>query len=218
MPPNASITSERQTQSVSMMATSIGVGEAPAASGIAEREFELLVGLHQRSIYRLLLGLTRDPDAAETLTQECFLKAFQNRNGFRGGAGLKPWLMRMVFTRVYAHRRSRRVQFWRKLFQRNAEPAASSVSDAVEPLLETMADRRSSAEQQLLAKEHLAAVWEAVARLSKQQRNVFLLRFVEELSLDEIAQAIGVNVASVKTHLRRATLAVRHAVAVWGER
>src|SRR5262249_16525558 len=187
-------------------------------SGIAERELELRVGLHQRSIYPRRVGLPRDPDAAETLTQECFLKAFQTRNGFRGEASVKPWLMRIAINLAYDHRRSRRVQFWRKLFQRNAEPAASSVSDAVEPLLETMADRRSSAEQQLLAKEHLAGVWEAVARLSKQQRNVFLLRFVEELSLEEISQAVGVSVASVKTHLRRATLAVRQAVAVWGER
>jgi RNA polymerase sigma-70 factor, ECF subfamily len=195
-----------------MMATSIGVGEAPAASGIAEREFELLVGLHQRSIYRLLLGLTRDPDAAETLTQECFLKAFQNRNGFRGEASVKTWLMRIAINLAYDHRRSRRVQFWRKLFQRNSDHAVNGTVDSLEPLLETMADRRSSAEQQLLAREHLAAVWEAVGRLSNQQRNVFLLRFVEELSLDEIAQAIGVSVASVKTHLRRATLAVRQAV------
>lgn len=202
------------------MATSIGVGEAPAASGIAEREFEILVALHQRSIYRLLLGLTRDPDAAETLTQECFLKAFQNRNGFRGEASVKTWLMRIAINLAYDHRRSRRVQFWRKLFQRNAEravPENSSSADAIEPLLETMADQRSSAEQQLLAREHLAAVWGAVGKLSNQQRCVFLLRFVEELSLEEIAQAVGVSVASVKTHLRRATLAVRQAVAAWGE-
>ena len=203
------------------MATSIGVGEAPAASGIAEREFELLVGLHQRSIYRLLLGLTRDPDAAETLTQECFLKAFQNRNGFRGEASVKTWLMRIAINLAYDHRRSRRVQFWKKLFQRNSEHAVQagiSPPEGIEPLLEAVADQRSSAEEQLLAKEHLAAVWEVVARLSTQQRNVFLLRFVEELSLDEIAKAIGVSVPSAKTHLRRATLAVRQAVAVWGER
>ena len=202
------------------MATSIGVGEAPAASGIAEREFELLVGLHQRGIYRLLLGLTRDPDAAETLTQECFLKAFQNRNGFRGEASVKTWLTRIAINLAYDHRRSRRVQFWKKLFQRNPEPAgqAGAPADSIEPLLETMPDQRSSAEQQLLAREHLATVWKAVGRLSNQQRNVFLLRFVEEMSLDEIADAIGVSVPSVKTHLRRATLAVREAVVAWSER
>lgn len=202
------------------MATSIGVGEAPAASGIAEREFELLVGLHQRSIYRLLLGLTRDPDAAETLTQECFLKAFQSRSGFRGEASVKTWLTRIAINLAYDHRRSRRVQFWKKLFQRNAEPPSQdgAPADSLEPLLDAMPDQRSSAERQLLAKEHLGAVWEAVGRLSNQQRSVFLLRFVEEMSLDEIAEAIGVSVPSVKTHLRRATLAVRQAVVAWGER
>jgi RNA polymerase sigma-70 factor, ECF subfamily len=203
-----------------MMATSIGVGEVPAASGIAEREFELLVGLHQRGIYRLLLGLTRDPDAAETLAQECFLKAFQNRNGFRGEASVKTWLTRIAINLAYDHRRSRRVQFWKKLFQRNPEPPSQdgAPAESLEPLLDAMPDRRSSVEQQLLAKEHLEAVWEAVGRLSNQQRSVFLLRFVEEMSLDEIAGAIGVSVPSVKTHLRRATLAVRQAVVAWGER
>jgi len=72
-------------------------------------------------------------------------------------------------------------------------------------------EQRTSAERQLLAREQLELVWGAVERLPNQQRTVFLLRFVEEMSLDEIATAIGVGIASVKTHLRRATLAVRQA-------
>lgn len=197
------------------MATSIGVGEAQAASGIAEREFEILVGLHQRSIYRLLLGLTHDPDAAETLTQECFLKAFQSRSSFRGEASAKTWLMRIAINLAYDHRRSRRVQFWKRLFYRSPDAAAqptNTPAQLAEPLLETLADQGTSAEQHLLAREQVAAVWAVVERLPKQQRIVFLLRFVEELSLEEIAQAIGVGVASVKTHLRRATMAVRQSV------
>jgi RNA polymerase sigma-70 factor, ECF subfamily len=207
-----------------MMAASVGVGEARMSSGIAEQEFELLVELHQRSIYRLLLGLTHDPDAAETLTQECFLKAFQNRMKFRGESTVKTWLTRIAINLAYDHRRNRRAQFWKKLFNRNHEGSAAAqtndvAASAAQSLLETLADNHTSAEHQLLAREQLSTVWAAVERLPNQQRTVFLLRFIEEMSLEEIAQAIGVRVASVKTHLRRATLAVRQAVAspMWGE-
>jgi RNA polymerase sigma-70 factor, ECF subfamily len=201
-----------------MMATSIGVSEPQAASGIREREFEMLVELHQRSIYRVLLGLTRDPDAAETLTQECFLKAFQNRGSFRGEASAKTWLTRIAINLAHDHRRNRRMQFWKSLFHRNSAEPVSSPAELGKSPAEALPDGRASAEQHLLAREHLAAVWQAVGRLPHQQRTVFLLRFVEEMSLEEIAQAIGVGIASVKTHLRRATMSVRQAVKVWGER
>jgi RNA polymerase sigma-70 factor (ECF subfamily) len=201
-----------------MMATSIGVSEAQAASGIEEREFAVLVQLHQRGIYRLLLGLTRDPDAAETLTQECFLKAFQNRESFRHEASAKTWLTRIAINLAHDHRRNRRMQFWKGLFRRNQ--ASSGKDDAAEVAVlpvEALADGKASAERRLLAREHLAAVWKAVGRLPQQQRTVFLLRFVEEMSLEEIAQTMDVGLASVKTHLRRATQTVRQVVKVWGE-
>ena len=57
--------------------------------------------------------------------------------------------------------------------------------------------------------EELGAVWEAVAELAPQQREVFVLRFAEELSLDEIADVLGVKVGTVKAHLSRALTAVR---------
>ena len=204
------------------MATSVGVGEARTTSGIAEEEFDLLVELHQRSIYRLLLSLTRDPDAAETLTQDCFLKAFQNRMSFRGDSTAKTWLTRIAINLAYDYRRNRRAQFWKRLFQRADSHAITEAREGTaygaEAWLETLADNHSTAERQLLAREQLAGVWQAVERLPNQQRTVFLLRFVEEMSLEEISQAIGVRVASVKTHLRRATLAVRQAVGtpLWG--
>ena len=53
-------------------------------SAIRPEDFEALVSLHQRRIYRVLLGQLRDPDAAATLTQECFLRAYRNRESFRG--------------------------------------------------------------------------------------------------------------------------------------
>jgi RNA polymerase sigma-70 factor (ECF subfamily) len=67
----------------------------------------------------------------------------------------------------------------------------------------------ASPEQLLLAREEARAVWEAAEQLSRQQRAVFLLRFVEEMELHEIATVLGLQVGSVKTHLFRAVQTVR---------
>jgi RNA polymerase sigma-70 factor (ECF subfamily) len=64
-------------------------------------------------------------------------------------------------------------------------------------------------EQQLLAREQVGHVWKAVSGLSERQRTVFLLRFVEERELSEIAQATGLSEGTVKAHLSRAVGKVR---------
>ncbi len=62
----------------------------------------------------------------------------------------------------------------------------------------------------LLVRAEVQAVWEAARSLSQQQRTIFALRFVEELELNEIAEILGLQVGSVKTHLFRAVHAVRN--------
>ncbi len=68
----------------------------------------------------------------------------------------------------------------------------------------------ASPERILLAREDVRAVWDVASQLSQQQRAVFLLRFVEEMELSEIASALGLQVGSVKTHLFRAVQTVRN--------
>ena len=75
--------------------------------------------------------------------------------------------------------------------------------------IDRVADSRTGAEQALIASEEVAAMWRAVAALAPRQRSVFVLRFVEEMKLQEIGQSLGLSLASVKTHLHRATMAVR---------
>jgi RNA polymerase sigma-70 factor (ECF subfamily) len=159
----------------------------------------VLVLAEQRRIYRMLLAMLRDPDAADSLTQECFLKAYQSRGRFRGECSLRTWLMRIAINLARDHIKNRRWQFWRKLFQGPAgddELAAAAVSQA-------------TPERLLLAREALAGVWTAVDTLPARQRAVFVLRFVEEMSIDEIADATSLRPGTVKSHLSRATGAVR---------
>jgi RNA polymerase sigma-70 factor (ECF subfamily) len=177
-------------------------GAAPAAS-ISANDFDQIVRQHQQRIYRVLLSLVRDAETASVLTQDCFLRAYERRASFRGEASVGTWLVRIAINLARDHRKSVRVRFWRKLFSSPAPDEQSPASP------EQVADLRASPEQDLLARETLAELWQAVDRLSPQQREVFLLRFAEELSLKEIAEALEVEVGTVKAHLSRALRTVR---------
>ncbi len=169
-------------------------------------DFDAVVRAHQPRIYRLMLGMLRDPDAAENLTQECFLKAYQNRHSYRGEASLSTWLIRIAINLIQDHRRSRRWSFWHRLFE---------AGQNVEAMAEGVSDGSPSPERRILAREKLLAVWSAVEHLSEQQRLVFTLRFVEEMSLDEIAAATSLTTGTVKSHLFRAVNKVRRQLKNW---
>ena len=171
-----------------------------AVEGIAAREFAAIVATHRPQIYRFLLASTRDPDLAETLTQDCFLKAHRNWSSFRGESTALTWLMRIAINLEKDHWRSRRLQFWRQ---------ASKNAVDLDEASEWLPSGERSAEQQLLVREQVKKVWKAVDGLSKRQRTVFLLRFVEEQELSEIARATGLSEGTVKAHLSRALARVR---------
>jgi len=166
-------------------------------------DFTLLVQVHQQRIYRVLLGMVRDPDAAQTLTQECFLKAYQKRASFRGEASVGIWLLKIAVNLARDHRRSRLREFRDRSF---------SSSEGVVDLGQRLPDPRASQEQVLLGREEVASVWSVVGELSPQQRAVFILRFIEEMSLEEIAEATSLRLGTVKTHLFRAVRAIRRRV------
>jgi RNA polymerase sigma-70 factor (ECF subfamily) len=166
----------------------------------AAEEFSAVVARHRPQIFRFLLSSTRDVDLAETLTQDCFLKAHRNWSSFRGESSAMTWLMRIAINLQKDHWRNRRMQFWRRT-QSNAV--------ALDEASEWLPSGERSVEQQLLAKERVGQVSKAVDGLSKRQRTVFLLRYVEEAELSEIARATGLSEGTVKAHLSRAVAKVR---------
>lgn len=168
-------------------------------------DFDALVREHRPRILRFLTGMIGDRDAAEDLTQECFLRAHQASDGFRGDAAFSTWLIRIAINLVTDYQRSRRLQFWRMLARSR---------DTTEPgdLAESFADTGPGAERKLIARQQVACVAEAARKLPAQQRSIFLLRFVEELGIAEIAEATGLAEGTVKAHLFRAVRAVRKAV------
>ncbi|MGA3126247.1 MAG: sigma-70 family RNA polymerase sigma factor [Candidatus Korobacteraceae bacterium] len=167
---------------------------------VAEFEnFDSLVLAEQRCIYRVLPTMLRDSDAADNLTQECFLKAYEQRKRFRGECSVRTWLVRIAVNLARDHVKSRHRQFWHSLF---------SASDGSAELLEQVAPH-ASPERSLLARERLAHVFAVVEYLPEQQRAVFVTRFMEEMSTEEIAMAMSLRPATVRTHLYRALSAIK---------
>ena len=169
-----------------------------AASEVAD--FDSLVRLYRAAIFRFIVSSLRDRDAAETLTQECFFRAYRARSGFRGDASVKTWLMRIAVNLVRDHLSNERLKFWRRARRASIDPSAAEA---------WLADRRSSPEAVAGAKQQVAAVWKAVAELPEGQRTVFLLRFVEDMEILEIAAATGLKEGTIKVHLFRALRSVR---------
>jgi RNA polymerase sigma-70 factor (ECF subfamily) len=176
--------------------------EQPAQT-ISSARFDEIIRQHQRRVYRIILLLVKDADAADTLTQECFLRAYRHRNSFRGECTIETWLLRIAVNLVRDHGKNRRLSFWRKLV---------GLEENGVSLHEQLATPQPSAERVLLAREELDAVWTVAACLSRQQRAVFLLRFAEEMSLADIADVLGLKVGSVKAQLFRALGKVRGAL------
>ena len=129
------------------------------------------------------------------------MRAYQKRSSFRGESSVSTWLISIAINLARDHARNRRAGFWRRLF--------SAPAEEVEIALASAADRGASPERSLMARQELDRVWAIVDELPQRQREVFLLRFAEEMPLEEIALALGRELGTVKAHLFRAVGTVR---------
>ena|SRR3984885_5061987 len=184
-----------------VIANAMATGELPAPTVSDAGGVEEWMRLYRGRVFRYILFATRDEDVAESLTQDCFLRAHTAQASFRGECAMSTWLMRIAVNLVRDHQRSMKLRFWK----RAAMLDASEMSDR-------LPDTQSSTEHRLIAQERVATVWRAVETLSERQRSIFLLRFVEELELPEIAEAMRMNVNTVKSHLYRALSVVKRQV------
>ncbi len=172
-------------------------------AALAATSVATLYERYRDRIFRFLLTSVRDRDVAESLTQETFIRAWKAMSSdaqFRGEASPATWLTRIALNLVRDHTRTNRFRFWRNVAQTSV--------DATE-FAGFLPDRGSTAENALIAREQVALLWEAVDGLTERQRTVFLLRFVEELDLAEIAATTGMPMSTVKTHLYRGLAAIR---------
>jgi RNA polymerase sigma-70 factor, ECF subfamily len=165
--------------------------------------FETLVEQHRPRIFRFILASLRNRESAENLTQDCFVRAYKARDQFRGACSAGTWLLQIAANLVRNHESSGRLKFWRRTLRADVD-----LSDAGD----WIPDRQMSPEQMAAARQQVEKIWKVAGRLSGKQRTVFLLRFVEDMELLEIAAVTGMREGTVKTHLFRAVKAVRAAL------
>jgi len=188
--------------SLSLPALATQTQACPTA--ITAEDFEQIVRRYQRKVYRVLLLMLKNPEDADNLTQECFLRAYANIKSFRGECSVQTWLIRIAVNLVRDHARNRRAGFWKRLLRLEDDGV---VRDDREP-----PSIKLSPERGMLAREELDAVWRAVATLSARQKEVFVLRFAEEMELKEIAEVLDLRIGTVKAQLFRAVTSVREQV------
>ncbi len=162
-------------------------------------DFDAVIQRYWPRVFRFVLASVRDHDVAQTLSQDCFFKAYQSRARFRGEASLQTWLMQIAVNLVRDRARGAQFKFWKRTPTIPVEDSPLPTG-AINP------------EETVLVKERVAAVWDAAALLPERQRTVFLLRFVEDMELLEIAAVTGLKEGSVKVHLFRALRRVRESV------
>jgi RNA polymerase sigma-70 factor (ECF subfamily) len=164
------------------------------------QDFDALVRQHRPRVFRFLLASLRDRETAENLTQDCFIRAYQARDRFRGASSIATWFLQIAANLARSHESSGRLKFWRRSLHRDADVA--EIGSAIP-------DRQQSPEDQAAIREQVQAIWSAAATLPERQRTVFLLRFVEDMDLLEIAEVTGMKEGTVKAHLFRALQSVR---------
>ncbi len=161
--------------------------------------FEILVSERSGEIYGLLYRLTENPEEARDLTQETFLRAFQNISHFRGDADLRTWIYRIAINQA-----RNRWRWWRRR-HRESTVSLDSVDDpARQALLGSVAAQNSNdPELDTLARERERVLRLALRDLRRVYREAVILRDIEGLAYEEIAVALDINVGTVKSRLAR---------------
>jgi RNA polymerase sigma-70 factor (ECF subfamily) len=160
--------------------------------------FHDLIRPYERSVYVMALSLLQNEADAEDAAQEAFLKAFRNLASFRGEAKFGTWLVSITLNEARSRIRSRKNVKMESLDESTDE--VGHVSPAL------LRDWREIPSQALERQEVRLLLQEAIADLPLIYREIFLLRDVEELSVNESAESLGISVASVKVRLHRARM------------
>ncbi|MBD5149580.1 MAG: sigma-70 family RNA polymerase sigma factor [Oscillibacter sp.] len=169
---------------------------ARAAAGGDEAAFEELMRLHEKKVYNLALRMCGSPEDAADAAQEAFLAAWKGLPNFRGEAGFSTWLYRL--TSNAAIDRLRRTR-------RRREEA--SLDD--EALRLDAVDGAPSPQARAEGEELREAVLSGLAQLSDDHRQALTLRELQELSYEEIAAVLELDLGTVKSRISRARGALR---------
>jgi RNA polymerase sigma-70 factor, ECF subfamily len=185
------------------------VAEAPADSGLVAlcrqgdaQAFTRLVGLHERMVYNLAARLLGDSEEAKDLAQEVFLQVYRTIGRFEGRSSVKTWIYRIVVNQCHNRRR-----WWHRRRRDQMRPIEDLTPRDEARLARTQPD--SGPLHDLARREKTQLVQAALDAIAFDQRAVLVLREVDGLSCDEISQALGLPVGTVKSRLARGREALR---------
>jgi RNA polymerase sigma-70 factor (ECF subfamily) len=176
-----------------------------AAQGGDMAAFEALVDQHEKRVYSNAFRILRHPQDAEDVTQQTFASAIKHLADFRGEASFQTWLLRISTHSALKILRKRHAL---PLTSLEAETEPGDLSDAI-PHPEFIADWRDSPEVLAGRRETQELLDRALAELDEKHRLVFLLRDVQQLSIKQTAEALGLTEANTKVRLLRARLQLR---------
>jgi len=161
----------------------------------SETAFDWLVTHYHGPVYNLILGMLGDTSDAADGTQEVFLKAFRGIRKFRQGSSLKTWLYRIAIREALNHKR-----WFKRHLQKNvsidAEPAEGQAPIEIK-------DHYATPFEQLASQEIQAAVQDALQQVPEIFRSAVILRDLEGLSYDEVAEVLECSVGTVKSRILR---------------
>ena len=175
-----------------------GRDEAELVTGLqagSESAFDYLVTYYHASVFNLVYGILPDAADAADVTQEVFLRVFRGIRGFRRGSSLKTWLYRVSVRQALNHRR------WCWRHHRN-QISIDAEQEGRSPMLD-LKDAEATPFEQLATQEVQARVRRALGEIPALFRGAIILRDLEGLSYEEVAEVLEVSVGTVKSRILR---------------
>ncbi len=171
-----------------------------------EKAYEVLITDYQQPVYNLVSRLLNDPADACDVVQEVFLKVFRKIGAFRGDSSLKTWIYRIAVNEAYNYQR------WFSRHRRQ-EVGLENEEEGNLSYFQKLSDPGRSPYDCVADGEQHALIEEALARLNPSFRTAVVLRDVEELSYEEIAEILQVALGTVKSRILRGREALRRDLA-----
>lgn len=164
--------------------------------------YEELLRTYADAVHNLVFRLLNQPADAPDVVQEVFMKVYRNLGSFQGKSTLKTWIYRIAVNEAYNHRR------WFSRHRRN-EVDLVGADDTTLGLDEILPDRRRTPFEVTADHETRALIEEALLRINPVFRSAVVLRDVEELSYEEIAEVLQISLGTVKSRILRGREALR---------
>jgi RNA polymerase sigma-70 factor (ECF subfamily) len=176
----------------------------------SETAYAWLIGEFQRPIFGLVYRMVSDPADAADVTQDVFLKVFRGMKSFHGESSLKTWIYRIAL-----HEAANRKRWWfrHKAQETSIEPESDGFAGGDEAMQSALTDRADSPFDNVAHREVQQRVDAELRQLPEPYRTTLILRDLEDMSYEEIAEVLQISLGTVKSRLTRGRHALKQRLA-----